>query len=525
MAGVKISALPAVPSALLTDIFPGVQGGVTSKETLQQVLTLFNANIQIDESQVNNLLTDLNNKVSISGDTMTGPLISAGDPSTALEFANKQYVDSIAEGLHFHESCDAATTANLAGYTYDNGSAGVGATLTAGVNGAFSTDGVSPPLNARILVAFQTSQPENGIYVLTQVGDGSNPAILTRALDYDQPAEIDVGDAVLVETGTLYTGTLWFQTATVVTIGVSNIVFTLTNSAANIVAGTGLTKSGNTISLITPVASSLGGTGVNNGASTFTIGGSFSMVGAFTFAGTLTGNTAVTFPTSGTLATTAQVSTRFNSVAIQVFTANGTYTPTTGMVFCIAEVVGGGGGGGGSTGGGAGFASAGAGGGGGGYSRELLTAATIGASQAVTVGAGGTAGASPGGNGGTGGTSSLGALLSATGGLGGGGQIADGGVAWYTTAGGGGGASGGSFNVQGGSGIPALIFGTRGAAFSGAGGNSVYGGGANGTNIQADGSLGGNYGGGGSGAASTTNNHAGGAGAPGIVIITEFIAT
>lgn len=41
MAGVKISALPAVTSALLTDIFPVVQAGVTSKETIQQVLTLF----------------------------------------------------------------------------------------------------------------------------------------------------------------------------------------------------------------------------------------------------------------------------------------------------------------------------------------------------------------------------------------------------------------------------------------------------------------------------------------------------
>lgn len=52
-----------------------------------------------------------------------------------------------------------------------------------------------------------------------------------------------------------------------------------------------------------------GGTGVNNGASTITVGGSFAMSGAFTFTGTLTGNTAVTFPTSGTLATTAQIPT------------------------------------------------------------------------------------------------------------------------------------------------------------------------------------------------------------------------
>lgn len=43
MSGVKISALPAVTSALTTDIFPVVQAGVTSQETLAQVLTLFQA--------------------------------------------------------------------------------------------------------------------------------------------------------------------------------------------------------------------------------------------------------------------------------------------------------------------------------------------------------------------------------------------------------------------------------------------------------------------------------------------------
>lgn len=41
MAGIKISALPAVASALFTDFFPVVQGGATSKETLLQVGTLF----------------------------------------------------------------------------------------------------------------------------------------------------------------------------------------------------------------------------------------------------------------------------------------------------------------------------------------------------------------------------------------------------------------------------------------------------------------------------------------------------
>lgn len=48
-----------------------------------------------------------------------------------------------------------------------------------------------------------------------------------------------------------------------------------------------------------------GGTGVNNGSSTITLGGSLTTLGAFSSTFTMTGPTSVTFPTSGTLATTS----------------------------------------------------------------------------------------------------------------------------------------------------------------------------------------------------------------------------
>jgi hypothetical protein len=44
MAGIKITDLPAAPSATLSDVFPVDQGAVTYKEDNQQVLTLFKAN-------------------------------------------------------------------------------------------------------------------------------------------------------------------------------------------------------------------------------------------------------------------------------------------------------------------------------------------------------------------------------------------------------------------------------------------------------------------------------------------------
>jgi len=42
MAGVKISALPAVGSAQLTDIFPVVQAGITSQESISQLVSVIN---------------------------------------------------------------------------------------------------------------------------------------------------------------------------------------------------------------------------------------------------------------------------------------------------------------------------------------------------------------------------------------------------------------------------------------------------------------------------------------------------
>jgi len=165
----------------------------------------------------------------LSGGTLTGDLILSGDPTVSNQAANKNYVDTqiaaVSSGIDIKESCYAGTTANLAGYTYNNGVSGVGATLTAGSNGAFATDGVSPALNARILVKNQTAPAENGIYNLTQVGSAGTPAILTRASDYNAIAEINPGNLVIIEAGTTLAVTSWLQTATVATIGTDSITF------------------------------------------------------------------------------------------------------------------------------------------------------------------------------------------------------------------------------------------------------------------------------------------------------------
>lgn len=101
---------------------------------------------------------------------------------------------------------------------------------------------------------------------------------------------------------------------------------------------------------------------------------------------------------------------------VQVFTSSGTYTPTAGMKSVVAYVQGGGGGSGGLPATASAQWAISGGAGSGALAIGKYSAATIGSSQTVTVGAGGEAGTSGGGNGGNGGTSSLGAIASATGG-------------------------------------------------------------------------------------------------------------
>lgn len=133
-----------------------------------------------------------------------------------------------------HSPVIAATTTTLPACTYANGTAGVGATLTGNANGALAAqDGVTLTAGQRLLVKDQASPAQNGVYVVTVVGTGSVPFILTRATDFDTSAEIIDGATFFVGQGTTLANSSWALTVNgAVTVGTTGLVFAQTGGVS-----------------------------------------------------------------------------------------------------------------------------------------------------------------------------------------------------------------------------------------------------------------------------------------------------
>jgi hypothetical protein len=133
---------------------------------------------------------------------------NAGTGSSAL--VTRDYVDTLFAGLNWHDPVSAATTEALPTCTYNNGTSGVGATLTASANGALSVDSGAPAVGVSILVKNQATATQNGIYVVTATGGASTTIVSLGAITINS--------------------------------GGTNIIVTANNAAAG--ANTGITQTG-----------------------------------------------------------------------------------------------------------------------------------------------------------------------------------------------------------------------------------------------------------------------------------------
>jgi hypothetical protein len=180
------------------------------------------------------------------------------NPTSDYQLATKQYVDNlVATGTTHHdpvyvESPDSAGNLNA---TYNNGTAGVGATLTnAGTQVALTIDGVLMTVGKRVLIYNQTNQFENGVYTVTTVGNGSTNWVLTRATDADSygsgPDALDQGSTFYVQAGATGAGELYTCTTVgTITFGTTAITFSQIGATQIYSAGTGLTLTGTTFSI------------------------------------------------------------------------------------------------------------------------------------------------------------------------------------------------------------------------------------------------------------------------------------
>lgn len=111
---------------------------------------------------------------------------------------------------------------------YNNGTAGVGATLTSATNTALVVDGVTMTVNGKlILVKNQASAFQNGVYVVTTYGTGSVPWVLTRVSNYNTIGQINYSGPVAVLSGSTNSLTGWaLTTNTVANIGTNSISYT-----------------------------------------------------------------------------------------------------------------------------------------------------------------------------------------------------------------------------------------------------------------------------------------------------------
>jgi hypothetical protein len=173
------------------------------------------------------------------------------NPTNAQDAATKNYVDITAQGMQSKPTARLATTTALPTNTYANGTAGVGATLTATANAVLSIDGVATVATDVVLVKNEATAANNGLYTVSNAGSAGAPYVLTRHVDMDAATEYSGAFVPVGNAGTANANTLWLANpSTPVTPGTTAIPFTQLNAATSYTPGNGISIAANTISAV-----------------------------------------------------------------------------------------------------------------------------------------------------------------------------------------------------------------------------------------------------------------------------------
>jgi hypothetical protein len=321
-------------------ISPSVAATFTENQALVVVGNVTGANLITAGGVFANTVTGTSTTVRSTGNinlSATGNIVlstqtyinNLADPAQAQDAATKKYVDDFVTGINVHDAARAATPntlANISGgtITYNNGTAGVGATLT--TTGAFNLiDTVNvQTAGTRVLVFNEANAVTNGVYVW------SNATVLTRATDYDTVPEVEAGDFIFVTGGAVYGNTGWVQTTSPTGIGTAgnNITFTQFSGSGAYTAGTGLGQSGTTFFIANTVVTAAS-YGNSTAIPTFTVNQQGQLTAASTAAvvapaGTLSGsilNATVVNSSLQTVGTLTSLSVTGNTITGNLSTA------------------------------------------------------------------------------------------------------------------------------------------------------------------------------------------------------------
>lgn len=182
--------------------------------------------------------TQVATRLAIAGGTMWGPIemqnfkvTGVATPTADQDAANKAYVDNVAQGLDAKASCVLATTTNIT------------------LSGVQTVDGFTTDTNDRILVKNQTNAAENGIYVVNLAG------AWTRAADANTWQEL-IAAFTFIEKGNTNANNGYVCTIPASgTLGTTAVTWAQFSGAGQITAGTGMSKTGNTLNVNTASSS------------------------------------------------------------------------------------------------------------------------------------------------------------------------------------------------------------------------------------------------------------------------------
>lgn len=222
--GDGVAGSPTIDLATLSDA-----GGGALKKVARDSYGRLSGTSDVVTADLTPLLDSI--YVAKAGGIMAGFLTLHANPTDPMHAATREFVLQVAAGgLPNWTSVRAVATSNIT------------------LSGAQTIDGVSVIAGDRVLVAGQSTGSANGIYVAAA-------GAWARATDADLASEFTPGRSVFVNEGTTYADcTFAFVNNAEPTLGTTALTFTQTNGLGQVTAGTGLTKTGNTLNVATASA-------------------------------------------------------------------------------------------------------------------------------------------------------------------------------------------------------------------------------------------------------------------------------